>query len=891
MKTFLIFVVISATMILPCSALSEDFTLVVIPDTQKYSELYPHIFTAQTQWIKDNIGNLNIKFVMHVGDVVQNLGNEIEEWENADESMGILDGVIPYLVVPGNHDYDLPGTIGLETFNSYFPVSRFNAYSWYGGHYPADGSQNNYGFFSADGEEFMVIGIEWEPDSDILTWADGIIGANQDKTVILFTHWYLDASGEIPDRVMPIWDGLVSKYPNIIMVHAGHIHTMSRRTDIVGSNPVYQIAQGSPKTPNGGNGWLRYYTFKPDEEKISARTYSPYLQQYDTSSTNQFDLAYGQPECMDDDPGQNKFVRGKCVDIYPPPYCGPNGCEDMCDNGFLYDYFCHTRDGKTYCASSRDTCGAGYRCSNGICVEDGTVNPFCAKTWTRGNSARDSAIWAIAYDDQNNILVAVGDPPNPITRSVDTGKTWSASSYSVAVSEHITGTAYGDGVFLASLMRAGEIIMSDDGGVTWETVYSVGKSYSDPSDISYGNGRFVVTWPDGTVSTSESGRSGTWSSVFKNAYMRSLAYGNGRFLTGTANRRVYSTTDGTNVQHVGTASDRHDTITHCSGSSWVSGGAHLGGHCLSSNNGNSWTCKDGLLGDRAKFYASTHIHGNTFIAGDGKAGSSSIPVFMSPDCGETWSELSSGLPHVILSMVSTGSRVIAGDATGKIAYSSTISGVIDCQGTGTCNNGHETYFMSYGGPLCNDVTDEKCVNDGDDENDNACCPDDDDCVYGGNCYAEGTYTDLNGNGLIDGWCMTSDSYKGHWRDCDDSENVCNGECNHIHAQGGELSDFGEYDTGTETECCGDDSNEYAITLNSMTRCCDSPDDTLDFTGNCIDRSADINNDGTVDIIDLGLVIGIFGVGENDPEWNATMDVIADGGIDIFDLVLVAGRFT
>ena len=49
------------------SAGDQNFSIVVLPDTQFYSESYPGIFTNQTQWIVDNKDRLNIKFVIHVG--------------------------------------------------------------------------------------------------------------------------------------------------------------------------------------------------------------------------------------------------------------------------------------------------------------------------------------------------------------------------------------------------------------------------------------------------------------------------------------------------------------------------------------------------------------------------------------------------------------------------------------------------------------------------------------------------------------------------------------------------------------------------------------------------------------------------------------------------------
>jgi len=46
---------------------AEDFTIVVLPDTQFYSESYPATFAAQTQWIVDNKDAMNIVYVAHEG--------------------------------------------------------------------------------------------------------------------------------------------------------------------------------------------------------------------------------------------------------------------------------------------------------------------------------------------------------------------------------------------------------------------------------------------------------------------------------------------------------------------------------------------------------------------------------------------------------------------------------------------------------------------------------------------------------------------------------------------------------------------------------------------------------------------------------------------------------
>ena len=44
-------------------AAAQDFSIVVLPDTQNYSTSYPNIFSAQTQWIANNKDALNIVFL------------------------------------------------------------------------------------------------------------------------------------------------------------------------------------------------------------------------------------------------------------------------------------------------------------------------------------------------------------------------------------------------------------------------------------------------------------------------------------------------------------------------------------------------------------------------------------------------------------------------------------------------------------------------------------------------------------------------------------------------------------------------------------------------------------------------------------------------------------
>ena len=92
------------------SVAKEDFSIIVLPDTQYYSESFPYIFDVQIQWIVDNYEARNIVYVAHTGDIV-NDRFYIPQWLNANKAMRILEEAvserfpdgIPYGIAPGNH--------------------------------------------------------------------------------------------------------------------------------------------------------------------------------------------------------------------------------------------------------------------------------------------------------------------------------------------------------------------------------------------------------------------------------------------------------------------------------------------------------------------------------------------------------------------------------------------------------------------------------------------------------------------------------------------------------------------------------------------------------------------------------------------------------------------
>lgn len=271
----------------------ENFTIIVLPDTQYYSEKYPWIFDNQTQWIIKNKESLNIVFVTHLGDIVDHWWTW-EEWDNANASMSKLDDNLPYGVLPGNHDGAEPGG-DFYNYNNYFGYERYKNESWYGGAFQ-NINTNNYQLFSAGGDDYLIFHLQNNPSDPVLAWADNIIDYYPTRRVIVSTHYYIGWSwGGVPRSNVGniIWEKLVKPHADqIFLVLCGHVEWEGVRTDLVDENAVIQMVSDYQDRSNGGNGYLRILTFSPMLDKVFVKTYSPNQNKFENDSNSEFTLDY-----------------------------------------------------------------------------------------------------------------------------------------------------------------------------------------------------------------------------------------------------------------------------------------------------------------------------------------------------------------------------------------------------------------------------------------------------------------------------------------------------------------------------------------------------------------------------------------------------------------------
>jgi len=332
---------------------NEPFTLVVLPDSQYYTHPYASrggssdMFTAQTQWIAEHKDQMNIAFVLHEGDLTD--WNNAADWANARFSMSWLNGVVPYAMAVGNHDGLAWSQNQTTLFNAFFPQYQFQDLPTFGGVFESNRMDNCYHLFSAGGVDWLVMALEFGPRNEVLAWANQVVTNHPDRQVILVTHthvysdstlhgsspyhaWLPTSSGR-QNNGTDVWDKFLSHHANVRFVFNGHVlNSGIGRLVGVGDqgNRVYQMLANYQMNLLGGAGYLRIVQLFPDQDRMSVRTYSPYLDTSLTDSGNQFDYANlgiftnTSPGYLVDtqSAGASLIITNETVDLTPPGVSG-----------------------------------------------------------------------------------------------------------------------------------------------------------------------------------------------------------------------------------------------------------------------------------------------------------------------------------------------------------------------------------------------------------------------------------------------------------------------------------------------------------------------------------------------------------------------------------------
>lgn len=273
------------------AAQAEDFSIAVLPDTQYNSKFYPKVWDSTGKWLASQAGPRNIKYALHVGDVVHD-SDEPVQWERAVNGMDYLQDAVPYIIGPGNHDMDDAGNSRDATaFNKHFPRSKFADLPSFGGSYPSDQNDNSFHTFSAGGTDWLVMALKFEPTDKELQWANQVIADHPNHQTMIVTHSY-QKGDERTETGEEIWQKLVAKHKNISFVFSGH-HVEAGMLKSRGEqgNTVYQIQADyqDPDKPDP-NSYLRQMQFSPANNTVEVSTYSPHLDKNKTDADNEFTI-------------------------------------------------------------------------------------------------------------------------------------------------------------------------------------------------------------------------------------------------------------------------------------------------------------------------------------------------------------------------------------------------------------------------------------------------------------------------------------------------------------------------------------------------------------------------------------------------------------------------
>ena len=226
--------------------------------------------------------------------------------------MSVLDGKVPYSVCLGNHDMGFEkadnkygGNIGVNRtthFNTYFPRKKFAKRDEFGGTFDPERHDNSWYHFEAAGMKFLIVSLECKPRDEVLEWANQVVSKHPDHRVIVLTHAYLNpkksrntsggvkAKGNTGEQT---WQKFVKKHKNIFMVLCGHHSGEAVLTDAGDhGNQIHQVLSDYQHLNNGGESWLRYMIFEPNENKIKVYTYNPALNKFRNLPSSRFDLDY-----------------------------------------------------------------------------------------------------------------------------------------------------------------------------------------------------------------------------------------------------------------------------------------------------------------------------------------------------------------------------------------------------------------------------------------------------------------------------------------------------------------------------------------------------------------------------------------------------------------------
>jgi hypothetical protein len=277
---------------------SPRFTLAVMPDTQflywgTQGSINPEPQEESFRYIIANSGGGatgNIVFMAHLGDLTEDAA--ASSFGHVGQAFDIMDSHgAAYSVLAGNHDVSGDDTRGSTPYLQTMGPQRFTQSKTFAG---SDSSgYNTAHVFTAGGQEWLLLALDWRTSSNGFAWANQFIKANPALPVIVTTHEI--AGPTYSDNVYPyqsgdaendaalssygqrVWDELINENDRVFLTLNGHYWPPGRTTlQNAAGNDVHVHITNYQNRYFGGAAMLRLYHFDLSRNSIDVETLSPW---------------------------------------------------------------------------------------------------------------------------------------------------------------------------------------------------------------------------------------------------------------------------------------------------------------------------------------------------------------------------------------------------------------------------------------------------------------------------------------------------------------------------------------------------------------------------------------------------------------------------------------
>lgn len=301
----------------------KSWSLVLVPDPQSYVKFSRNqgILDLMMSWVQETKSELNTKVVLCTGDLVEQNDlinpsgmeanqNSTQQWTAVKSAFAKLNNQVPYVLATGNHDYGRVSAEYRSTKYDHFFSPDQNSFNQQALREIGPGFDGNnattvnavYEFNVETPRKLLVMVLEFAPRDTVIQWAKKVVDQPKynDHTVILLTHVFLASDNKrIVKEGYAIQDAnygeglfkkLIEPSKNIQLVFSGHIgkpndfdgHVGYREDKNAAGKKVVQMtfnaqAMGGGWNGNGGDGWLRYLEFMPDNKTVRVKTFSPFF--------------------------------------------------------------------------------------------------------------------------------------------------------------------------------------------------------------------------------------------------------------------------------------------------------------------------------------------------------------------------------------------------------------------------------------------------------------------------------------------------------------------------------------------------------------------------------------------------------------------------------------